>query len=324
MYLHHHIAVVCPCHNEAKRVEAFLATLPEWVDTIIPVDDASTDDTRRVLLALAERHPRIKPVLLDANRGVGGATCAGFARALELGADIVVKMDGDGQMDPAHLPALLAGLTESEVDYAKGNRFVHRDELKQMPPLRRFGNLGLSLLTKAASGYWHLFDPQNGYLAIRRDALAALDLNALHRGFFFENDMLVQLNIIDAMVRDVAMPAKYGDEESKLRIRRVLREFPPLLVRRLFYRLWRKYFVADFGAISLLIAFGLVSLAFGVGFGVNAWREASEGGVFTSAGRVWLAGLPTMLGIQALGLAFVLEVEESRRLTGTRKSWRKP
>lgn len=322
MHLDHRIAVVCPCHNEGRRVGSFVRSLPAWIDFIVPVNDASTDDTGAEIDALAQVDGRVHPIHLNSNRGVGGATQAGLVRALELGADIIVKMDGDGQMAPAYLPALLEALVVDDFDYAKGNRFVHRAELKQMPAIRRFGNLALSFLTKAASGYWHVFDPQNGYVAIHQRALRELDLQSLHRGFFFENDLLVGLNIIDARVRDVAMPAKYGDEESKLRIRRVLREFPLLLVHRFVRRLWRKYFVADFGAISILLAFGLASSTFGLVFGLYSWRMASLANRFASAGTVWLAGLPLMLGVQALGLAFVLEVEESRHLVSSRARWR--
>jgi len=224
LYKNTAIHVVIPAYDEERFIGQVLTRLPGYVDKIIVVDDCSTDDTFRV--ASASVDPRVVVMRTAHNGGIGEAMCLGYHKALDLGGEVIVKMDGDGQMAPEHLTLLLDGLIEKGYDYAKGNRFLHNEAISQMPAARIIGNIVLTFLTKAASGYWHIFDPQNGYTAIRAAALRSIALEKLDRRFFFENDVLVHLNIQNFRVIDIPMPARYGDEESSLRIGRVIVDFP--------------------------------------------------------------------------------------------------
>jgi len=220
-----------------------------------------------------------------------------------------VKMDGDDQMDPAHLPALIEPLVRGEADVTKGNRYEHVAALKSMPLVRVIGNAGLTFLVKLASGYWNLFDPANGYVAVRTDVLRRIDLEKLHKRYFFESGFLIKLGILRAVVRDVAMPARYGDEKSSLSIPRTLFGFPPRLlwgfVRRVFWR----YFVYDFTAVSLYLVMGLPALAWGVSYGSIVWLEVLDTGVSATAGQVMFAAMPIILGVQFLTQCLALDIE---------------
>ena len=235
----------------------------------------------------------------------------GFAAALELGADLIVKMDGDGQMDPAYLPELLQPLIEGRAAYAKGNRFRHIPGLRSMPWGRLAGNLGLTFLTKVTSGCWHIFDPQNGYIAITREALASLPLSRVEKGYCFENWMLTQVGIHDLPVIDVPMPARYGDETSSLRVHRALFGFPVRLLRLLLERLTFRYVVYDLSpvALYLLCCFGLFGFA-GVFGGYHWWRSISTG-VAAPTGTVALALWPALMGFQLFLNAVDLDIRNS-------------
>ena len=305
------VFVVLPCFNVAGQVAAAVADVPAWVDGIVAVDDASTDDTATVLAGL--RDPRLVVVRHERNRGVGGAVATGFERAAELGADVLVKVDGDGQMDLAYLPPLLDALTKDGYDYAKGNRLLDREALARMPRVRLVGNLMLTFLTKLASGYWHLLDPQNGFVAIRAATWARLDRERIFRGYFFENDMLINLNIQGARVKDVPMPARYGDEPSSLRVRRIVPLFSWLLLNRTVYRFYMKYLLLDFSPIALFVLTGLPLFLWGVGFGAYAWWWHSSQGLATPTGTVMASVLPLLLGFQLLLQALVLDIQQSPR-----------
>ena len=218
------VHVVIPAYNVAAYIGSVLRGLPDFVDTITVVDDGSADGTAEAARAVGD--PRVTVLQSPVNEGVGAAMARGFKHALGQGAGIIVKMDGDGQMDPADLARLLEPIVEGRCEYAKGNRFLMSRELDIMPRARLAGNFVLTFLTKLASGYWNVFDPQNGYVAITSDALGLLDLDRLSRRYFFENDMLINLNILNFRVKDVPLPAQYGDERSSLRIKRILVTFP--------------------------------------------------------------------------------------------------
>jgi dolichol-phosphate mannosyltransferase len=311
-----HIAVIVPCYNEAAHIAGVVAGLPALVRTVIVVDDHSSDATPEALAAI--RDPRVVAIRHERNTGVGGAMLTGYREALRCGADICVKMDGDGQMSPDDLPALLRPLLDGEADYAKGNRFQDLDALARMPRLRLIGNGVLSFLTKLVSGYWSIFDPTNGYTAIRRATLAALPVAKIQRQFFFETSMLVELNITGAVVRDVVMPARYGDERSSLRVGAVLRQFPPLLVLGLTRRFFWRYMIRDFNVLTLCVLAGLPALVFGAGFGAYHWWKSIVSGVPATAGTTILSALPIILGFQCLLVAFILDVlyQPSRRGAG--------
>src|ERR1044071_4541661 len=307
MYKAQQVTVVLPAYNEARHIAQVIQTIPELVDRVIVVDDCSKDHTYEAVLACQDA--RVVALHTPENQGVGGAMVTGYRHALELGTDIVVKMDADGQMIPDYLPRLLDALIDGGYDYAKGNRFLASESLAQMPRLRLFGNIALTFLTKLASGYWHIFDPQNGYTAIKTSALGVLDLSRIHKRFFFENDMLVHLNFFSFRVKDVAIPALYGEETSHLSPFRIMVTFPLLLLRRFLRRIYQKYVLRDFSPIALFLLLGSVLFGWGAGFGVYLWIKASGTLNATPTGTIMLALLPLILGFQLLLQAIVLDIQ---------------
>jgi dolichol-phosphate mannosyltransferase len=303
------IAVVIPCFKVGRHIQAVLAGIPATIAHILVVDDCCPEGSGDRAAETAD--PRVEVIRHAVNKGVGGAVVSGYRRALELGCDICIKMDGDGQMDPAELPRLIEPLESGRVDYAKGNRFRHLHELKAMPPVRLFGNSALSFLVKAASGQWGVMDPTNGYTAIHRRALDELELGRLAERYFFESDMLIQLGMAGLPVEDVAMPARYGDEQSSLSIARVLRDFPPLLLKGFLRRLLMRYFISDFNIASLYLLIGVPLLAFGLVEGVAQWIASVASGVPRTAGTVMLAAMPTILGFQLLLQAIAHDVQSA-------------
>lgn len=197
-------------------------------------------------------------------------------------------------------------------EYAKANRFIHTTELIRMPRVRLAGNFVLTFLTKVASGYWNIFDPQNGYCAITRKALELLPLDKLHKRYFFENDMLIQLNMCRAKVCDVSIPARYGDEKSSLRIWKILFSFPILFMNRFLNRIYKKYVLYDFSVIGFFYIMGMILMAFGSIFGGFHWIKSYVAGVLATTGTVMVAVLPIILGFQLFLQAMVLEIQEGR------------
>ena len=305
------VHVVIPAFNVSTHLAGVLRSLPDFVDGVTVVDDGSSDDTAAVAAAVGDR--RVTVLRSPVNEGVGGAMARGFAHALAQGEGIIVKMDGDGQMDPAELPGLVAPIVEGRCDYAKGNRFLRSRELDIMPRARLAGNFVLTFLTKLASGYWNVFDPQNGYVAIASSTLRLLDLDRLSRRYFFENDMLINLNIFDARVRDVAMPARYGAEQSSMRLGRVLCSFPYHLFCGYWHRFYRKHVLRDFSPVALFMLTGLPLLAWGTGFGVYTWGQSWLRNQFASTGTVMLSVLPFLVGFELVLQALVLEIRDTPR-----------
>ncbi|HJQ83363.1 MAG TPA: glycosyltransferase family 2 protein [Candidatus Binatia bacterium] len=305
------VHVVVPAYNEEPFVGALIAALPPLVDAIVVVDDCSTDGTAAAARATGD--PRVSVLATPRNLGVGGSVRLGYEHALAAGADVIVKMDGDGQMPPEHLPALLDAILEGGADYAKGNRFVHGEHFKAMPASRLVGNIVLTFLTKLASGYWHTFDPQNGYTAVRASALRTLNLGRLHRGFFFENDMLVQLNIQNRRVLDVPMPALYGDEQSSVRLPHVMLTFPPLLLGRFAQRVFIKYVVRDFSPIGLFLLCGVPAFVWGVAYGSYQWIYHRMTETATPTGTLMLILVAIVLGFQLILQAIVLDIAATPR-----------
>ena len=304
--------MVIPCYNVAPHIAAVLAAIPDYVDQVIAVDDGSRDDTLKLLEAAVDK--RVEVVRHERNRGVGAAMRSGLARGAEAGADLLVKVDGDDQMDLTELSKLLDALVDDpRAGYAKGNRLVDQKALSRMPRLRVIGNFALTFLTKLASGYWYVVDPQNGYLAIRRAVWELLDPARISDGYFFENDMLVGLNILDIPVKDVPIPARYGDERSYLRVRRVLLPFAFLLMRRTIYRVYAKYMLRDFSPIALFLMAGLPLFIWGVVFGAYQWWSHAQQGIATPTGTVIVSVVPLILGFQLLLQALVLDIQNSPR-----------
>ena len=310
MYKGLHVAVVVRAFNEERLIGRTLAGIPEFVDLVVVVDDASTDSTADRVSEFDD--PRVHLLRHIANTGVGGATCDGHRWALEKGADVVVVMDGDDQMDSSHLPSLLAPIAEDGVQFTKANRFGNMTTFHGMPPIRLLGNVTLSFLTKAASGYWNLFDPQNGYTAIHRAALERLDLDRLARGYSFENDLLISLNILGVRARDVPVPAIYADEVSHLHIRREAPRLAALMFRGFWRRMILKYVFPSFSAVALLFFSGLALCLVGLAFGIYATID-SIGPRAATPGTVLLAVAPMLTGIHLLVQSLVLDMQESAR-----------
>jgi glycosyltransferase involved in cell wall biosynthesis len=302
------IAVVIPCFRVRRHILSVIAGLPAQVegapiDLVLVVDDACPEGSGDEVHAHCA-DPRVVVLRHERNAGVGAAVVTGYREALARGATIVVKLDGDDQMDPAQLPDLLAPLLRGEADYTKGNRFFDVEVVGRMPVQRLLGNAVLSFMSKASSGYWTLFDPTNGYTAIHAAALRRLPLDKLSPRYFFETDLLFRLNTVGAVVEDVPMPARYGDETSNLRIGRVIGPFLAGHLRNLGKRIVYNYFLRDFSLASLQLVLGLGLLGFGAVHGAWHWWLALATGVANPLGTIIIAALALLAGLQLL-LAFL-------------------
>lgn len=310
MYKGLRVAVVVPAYREERHIGGVITTMSEVVDHIIVVDDSSPDETYAVALAAADA--RTEVIRHEVNRGVGAAIVTGHRRALELGADISVVMDGDGQMDPKHLPALLEPIAEQGYGFAKANRFYSATSFAGMPKHRIFGNVVLTFLTKISSGYWNLVDPQNGYTAMSRQTLERMPLGKLAERYEFGNDQLIWLNILDVRAIDVPVPAIYGSEMSTLKLHRVVPRMLGLLFAGFWRRFWRKYVLWSFSPIALLFVTGLLLLLFGVIAGI--WAIVDSIGPGSATTGTWLLAVaPTLVGVQMLIQALVLDIEATPR-----------
>jgi glycosyltransferase involved in cell wall biosynthesis len=302
------IAVVVPCYRVAEPVLAVLAAIPAMATRIYCVDDGCPQATGNHITAHI-RDPRVVVLKHADNRGVGAAMVTGYRAALADGMDIVVKLDGDGQMDPRLIPRFVHLIASGEADYCKGNRFYRVASVTGMPWPRLLGNGVLSFLTKLSSGYWQTFDPNNGFTAIHAAALRLLPLDDIDAGYFFEADMLCRLNIARAVVRDVPMTAVYNGEISSLRIHKLVVSFLYKHLRNLARRVAYNYYLRDFNLASIEAPLGLAALAFGVVFGAAHWLESARGSAYASAGTVMLAALPVIVGVQMLLSAINYDVQ---------------
>ncbi len=304
---HPAIAVVLPAYRTAGAIGDVIARIPGEVRHVVVVNDASPDDLGSVLDRIGD--PRMSVLTHRENRGVGAAMKTGFARALELGAGIVVKLDSDGQMNPALIPRLVAPLLEGRADLSKGNRFADVSVIREMPWLRRAGNLALSFLVKAASGYWSLFDPCNGFLAVRAEVLRDLRSAQIADRYFFEISLLCEAYLARAVVEDVPMQPAYGDETSSLSPAKVLFEFSGRLVARTVRRIGLAYFLRDFNVVSVFIASGLPLLVFGGIWSLYHWYRSVATNIVATTGTVMIGALAIILGFQLLLQAAVLDVQ---------------
>jgi glycosyltransferase involved in cell wall biosynthesis len=302
------IAAVIPCYRVEREIKSVLQSLPAYIQHIIVVDDASPDASADLVTASAKGDERITLIRHPSNQGVGGAMVTGFRTALGLGAQLVVKIDGDGQMDLDRLPELLIPLIEGKADYSKGNRFRDFKALQKMPLIRRIGNMGLGFLAKAATGYWQMFDPTNGFLAIRSEVLGQLPLERVDHSYYFETSMLANLYLVGAVVKDVPMPARYQGEVSNLLIQRILFEFPPKLIATLLRRLVLKNFIYDFSMASMYLLTGLPLLIFGLAFGISKWIQYASLGIPAPTGTVMIPTLSVLLSIQLLLAAIEIDL----------------
>ena len=296
------IGVVVPAYRVRANVLEVLAAVGPEVERIYVVDDACPDGSG---MLVKERcaDPRVHVLFNSKNQGVGGAVLEGYLQGLAEGMDVLVKIDGDGQMDPAILPAFVAPIAAGEADYTKGNRFFDLTNVRRMPGMRLFGNAVLSFFAKVSTGYWQLLDPTNGYTAIHAEVARRLPFGKLNRRYFFETDILFRLNVVRAAVVDVPMDPLYGDEQSNLSIGRVIPEFLYKHARNTLKRVFYNYFLRDMSLASLQLVAGLLLTIAGVWYGAYHWIDSATAHVATPAGTVAVAFLPVLLGIELL-LAF--------------------
>jgi len=297
------VAVVIPSYKVTAHIVETIGEIGPEVAHIFIVDDDCPDGSGK-LVEQEVKDKRVKVIFHTENQGVGGAMVTGYRAALETDAQIVVKLDGDGQMDPTLIKDLIAPIVTGRADYTKGDRFDSLTGLSQMPGIRLFGNAGLTLLTKISTGYWNITDPTNGYTAIHRDALKALPLGMLSKRFFFESDMLFRLSVYRAVVWDVPMQARYGSEKSNLSIAKTLWEFPWKHFKNFHKRLFYNYYLRDISAASIELPVGFLLWWFGVFAGFDALMSSLNNGVAASTGTVMISVVPLILGFQLL-LAFV-------------------
>lgn len=293
------IGVVIPCYKVKGHVLDVINRIGDEVSIIYAVDDACPQQTGNFIL---ERNadPRVKVLFNEINRGVGGAVITGYKEAIKDNIDIVVKVDGDGQMDPSLIKKFITPLIDQRADYAKGNRFHSIESLVSMPIIRKIGNAVLSFINKISSGYWRIMDPTNGYTAIHVEALRQLPLEKINNRYFFESDMLFRLGTIRAVVKDIPMKSVYADEESNLVISKVVFEFSPLYLKAFIKRIFYTYFLRDFNIASIELVFGTLLCLFGAIFGLYEWFQSGNTGVEASTGTVMIAMLPMIIGFQLL------------------------
>ncbi len=301
-----------PAFDEERLIGTTLGGIPEFVDRIFVVDDASSDGT--VAAASATGDSRIEVVTHDKNRGVGAAILTGYRRALDEGIDVTCVMAGDNQMDPADLEAIAGPVARGEVDYAKANRLFTGRAWELMPHTRYLGNAVLSLLTKIASGYWHVADSQSGYTAVGRSTLELLDLDRIYARYGFPNDMLVHLNVVNARVRDVPSRPVYGvGETSGIRLSRVIPGISWLLTKAFFWRMREKYVIRDFHPLVFFYVFGILFSLLGLALGATVTILRILGNELTVA-TVVLVALLLIAGLLFTLFAMLFDMESNREL----------
>ncbi len=316
MYRDKKIGIVVPAYNEETQIERTLRTMPDFVDRMVVVDDFSPDATSVVVRRVAEADARVHLIRHETNRGVGAAIGAGYAWCRDHDIDIAVVMAGDGQMDPDDLPALLDPVVEDRADYAKGNRLVTGEAWKRIPRVRYLGNSALTLLTKIASGYWHVTDSQTGYTALNRRALHLLPLDDIYPRYGMPNDFLVTLNIYNMRVMDVPVKPVYGiGERSNIRIRRVVFTISLLLCRLFVKRMVQKYIIRDFHPLIFFYLFGVALLVPGAIFGFQLLMTRLFYGPVATTSALFAVFLFAS-GMQSLLFAMLFDMEANRDLKG--------
>jgi glycosyltransferase involved in cell wall biosynthesis len=291
------IAVVIPAYKVSDQIVALVKSIGPEVSQIIVVDDGCPDSSGQIL-ADQVKDPRLSIIFHEKNMGVGAAVKTGYREALKTNVDVVIKLDGDGQMDPKEIENLARPITEGWAQYTKGNRFFESEAISQMPKSRVFGNLFLTFMTKFSTGYWRIFDPNNGYTAISAKTLKLIPLDKVDDRYFFESDMLFRLYLANAVVVDVPIAAIYGAEKSNLKIRRVIFEFPIKHHRNLLKRIAYSYYIREFNLASLELPIGLILGGIGLIRGGTAWWHSIQTGITAPTGTVVLSAVLILSSIQ--------------------------
>jgi len=314
LYKDKSIAVVVPAYNEETQITEVITGMPTFVDWIVVVDDQSQDKTVAIVEALQSQNERLILVRHEKNQGVGGAIASGYVWARDHDADVAVVMAGDGQMDPDELSLILDPVVEGEVDYTKGNRLQHQDAFSTVPKAKYFGNAILSLLTKIASGYWHVADSQSGYTAINKMALRLINWDKMYKRYGQPNDLLVTLNVFNMRVRDIPVRPIYGiGERSGLHPHRVVLPISWLLLRKFLWRMKEKYILRDFHPLVFFYVFGFVMLLLGTFLFVRLivlWAELGFAPELTAMALMFSVSM----GLQSLFFAMWFDMEANKEL----------
>ncbi|MDJ0040919.1 glycosyltransferase family 2 protein [Pantoea allii] len=297
------IAVIIPTYKAENHILSVINDIGPEVTKIYVVDDCCPNKSGDFVIHEC-KDSRVSVIKHETNQGVGGAVMTGYQAAIKDGMDILVKIDSDGQMDPALIQEFCAPIIDGDADYTKGNRFFNLEKVRSMPKVRLFGNAMLSLMCKLSSGYWNLFDPTNGYTAIHAEVARQLPFHKISKRYFFETDMLFRLNTVRAMVIDIPMEAKYGDEISNLKISKIIGEFFAKHVRNGLKRIFYNYYLRDMSLASIELPVGIILFTFGVIFGGYHWLLSFQSVNPTTAGTVMLAAMPALMGLQLI-LAFL-------------------
>jgi glycosyltransferase involved in cell wall biosynthesis len=291
------IAVVIPCYRSKLQILGVLSGIGDEVWRVYVIDDACPEGSGKYVEEQG-KDLRIRVIFHEFNKGVGGAVITGYRAAIADGADVIVKIDSDGQMDPKFIPIMVAPILDQEADYTKGNRFFDLENIRSMPTTRIFGNAILSLMAKLSTGYWDIFDPTNGYTAIHAGIAELLPFSKISQRYFFESDLLFRLNTLYAVVVDVPMDAKYGDEVSNLKITRIVGEFLIKHFRNFMKRIFYNYYLRDLSIASIELPLGSLFLISGISFGLFSWLESVDKGIATVVGSVMLPSLLVLMGLQ--------------------------
>ena len=311
------VAAIVPAYRARATIAQVVEKALLVADFVVVVDDASPDDTGG---AVPSENARVHLLRHDCNRGVGGATKTGMRKALELGADYLVKIDADDQMDTSYVPDMIEILERyQEIDLVKGNRFADPATLQEMPAVRLVGNAGLTLLVKFSSGYWTIVDPTNGFIAVRASAVRQLSIDRLADRYFFEIDLLCRFGLRKRAIAELEMPAIYAGEHSSLSVPRVLFSFPLKLAARFLRRLLINYLIVEMNVGSLCGLIGLPLLLIAVLFGGHEWALSSTTGIPRPTGTIVLALLLFMIGFQLSLQALLYDVQFSTRTVKLRR-----
>ena len=307
------IIVVIPCYKVSKQILNVISRIPKLVSNIILVDDQCPEKTGEVV-SKNINDPRVSVLTNSKNLGVGGATKVGYLQAIKYQADIIVKLDGDGQMNPEDIPKLIRVIIEENCNYSKGNRFFTIKNVKQMPIVRKFGNLVLSFMSKLSTGYYEIFDPNNGFTAIDSYYLMQLPLDEVDDRYFFESDMLYQLNLLGAKVLDIPLPAIYKDEHSSLNIWQSVIIFPKKHLINFVKRIIYTYYLRDFNIASVQLLVGSIFFWWGSVLGLTTWLHNMKNGVSSATGTIMLVGILIITGVQLLLSFLNFDMRSQKRI----------
>jgi glycosyltransferase involved in cell wall biosynthesis len=314
MYKNKTIAVVVPAYNEEKQIEKVLKTIPKYVDKVVVIDDSSKDNTKPIVKKIENNNNKVILLSHKKNQGVGGAIITGYKWVINNKIDIAAVMAGDGQMDPSELSSILNPIIKEKVDYVKGNRLFTGEAWKKIPRIRYLGNSILSLLTKIASGYWHIADFQSGYTAIKRETLELLELDRIYKRYGMPNDFLVKLNVIEAKVKDVPIKPRYNiGEKSGIKMHKVIPIISWLLFKRFLWRMKQKYIIRDFHPLVFFYVLGFLTFPLGLIFGLYLFFIRILVGPIAATSALFAVFL-FISGLQSLFFAMWFDMESNKDL----------